>query len=99
MTEKKTVKKKTVKKEPEIKPIKEKTVEEKAPVKKAVAGIAIASLPIKIRMLMSLANSAKSYEVGHVYIVGIDLSLETAENWTKNGIAVEVKDVGPEETK
>jgi len=59
-----------------------------------------APTPKKIRMLVSLANAECAYMPGHSYEVGKDVSIESAKNYLKNGLAeIDASGEGPSETK
>lgn len=100
-------------KEPTVEPtakVEPKTKKEKKAAKKAVKKAVkkpkvktkpkVAPAPKRIRMLMGLANQDMSYSKTHTYVVGKDVSVETAVSWIKSGAAEEVRDhPGPSETK
>ena len=75
--------------------------EKKSEVKEETKIVPIpAPAPKRIRMLMSLSNPQRSYRSGVVYIVGQDVSEETATSWLKSGAAEEAPNLpGPSETK
>jgi len=78
---------------PEIKAEEEKKKKDKDKDKKK-------ALPKRIRVLLSLANSRKSFISGKSYEVGMDVSEETARSWLDSGVAIEDKSLeGPKETK
>lgn len=57
-------------------------------------------VPKRIRILMSLANAERAYTPGQSYEVGKDVSVESARNYLKNGLAeVDMAAQGPSETK
>jgi len=88
--------------EPKEKTKKEKKAE-KATAKAKVTKEAkpkVAPAPKRIRMLMGLANQDASYSKSQTYVVGKDVSVDTARAWLKSGAAEEVRDhPGPSETK
>lgn len=57
-------------------------------------------VPNRIRILVSLANAERAYMPGQSYEVGKDVSVESARNYLKNGLAeVDASIEGPSETK
>lgn len=67
--------------------------------KKAGTKVKVEPTPKKIRMLMSAANSEKTFGRGGVFKVGVDVSPGTARSWLRTGVAEEDCSEVPPETK
>ena len=55
--------------------------------------------PKRIKMLMSLADSRKAYQMGQSYDVPKDIPANTARGWVACGVAEEDKSLDVPETK
>lgn len=57
-------------------------------------------VPKRIRILVSMATDERAYTPGQSYEVGKEVSIESAKNYLKNGLAeVDASAKGPSETK